>query len=356
MEQYNEYLIDLIIRCHNGDDNAIKEYEKLRWSDLENKITFDEVFIKKMYELSEKDNSYALNILGLIYSHDTYTKKDPNKAIELYEKAIEKGNILALCNLGYMYYTGKDIKRDLTKTKKLYEQAIEKGCSLATCALAGMYLRGNGVTQDYNKTIELYIQAIEKGSVNAIHLLATMYYYGYGTDQNYIKSMELFEQAAEKGCDRSIANLALMYQHGKGVSINYTKAIVLYKKFIENNGDNHDDNHNAMANLASIYETCGGYENYMEAIKIYLKLKKKDDIENMIIRIINKNGTTNISDLIKLIYDPQINELYNGNIPQIIRTIRKMTQYYQHEISKTILSCKKIPPEIINKEIIPKID
>jgi len=351
MEHNNEYLIDLLVRCHNGDKNAIKEYGKLRWKDLQKKITFDEVFIKKMYELSEKDNSYALNILGLMHHYGDGVTTDRVRTKELYEQAGEKGNGIALFNLAVMYYDGNDTEDDFIKAKKLFEQAVEKGVDTAICSLAVMYCNGHGTEQNFITAKELFEKAIEKGDVTALLHLGNMYYIGYDGKKDCVKTIELYEQAIKKGIDFAMIQLARVYSDDED-GTNDLKAIELYKKFIENNVDNHI----ALEELSSIYVTSDKYKNYIEAAKIYLNLKNKNKLKEIIIKIIHTNGTTDIPELMKLVYDPRIDELYGKKIPSAIKTLRKMNQYCQHEISKTILSCRKIPSEVINKEIIPKID
>ena len=84
-------------------------------------------------------------------------------------------NSNAIIIIGYMYYIGVYVKQDYDKAIELYNKAIELNNSYAMNNLAYMYEHGKGVKQDYNKAIELYNKAIELNNPYAMNNLAYMY-------------------------------------------------------------------------------------------------------------------------------------------------------------------------------------
>jgi TPR repeat protein len=64
--------------------------------------------------------------------------KSAEKAVELYERAIELGNASAMFNLAVCYENGEGVTKSAEKAVELYERAIELGtlarCSIWRCA------------------------------------------------------------------------------------------------------------------------------------------------------------------------------------------------------------------------------
>ena len=95
-----------------------------------------------------------------------------------------------------MYENGVGVERNYEKAIELYEKAIELGNSIAMNNLGNIYKSGTLVKQDYEKAIELYEKAIELGDNDAIYNLGIIYYY-HITDNG--KALKLLIDAYNKG-------------------------------------------------------------------------------------------------------------------------------------------------------------
>ena len=101
----------------------------------------------------------AYNNLGSMYYRGLYFEKDIDKAIELYEKAVDYGVAIAFANLGYCYYYEK---KDYKKAYKIFSEGAflfrDPECLYM---LGDMYKLGLGVKQHDCKSFELYMRAYE---------------------------------------------------------------------------------------------------------------------------------------------------------------------------------------------------
>lgn len=199
-DTYNEYYIDLIIKCHDDDQNAIKEYYSTSWNTLTKKITFDEDFIKCITKLSDDGNSYGQNVLGLIYEYCDEVKQDYSKAIELFRKAISKNNYCSMYNLACMIGRGDGIEKNPKEAAKLFEILIEQNISCAIVDIANMYRDGEGYEQNLPKAKKLYEKAIkQKGSTRAMNNMASIFFHSRYGEKNYYKAGQLYKKSGNSG-------------------------------------------------------------------------------------------------------------------------------------------------------------
>lgn len=162
MQSHNKSFIELIIKCHEGDKEAIDEHENTKWKTLKNQIEFDDDFIDCMNKLSHNGNEYALNIMGLIFECGCGTiTRNIDKAIEFYERAIQKNLSASMNNLAMLLEELCDVGHD-ERIKELYQKAIELGDTSA------MINYGLTLTKQ-NKFIEaanLFMKANKKDKFN----------------------------------------------------------------------------------------------------------------------------------------------------------------------------------------------
>ena len=166
-------------------------------------------YMKILNSAEESDQLYLKAML------QEFNEKNYQKAIELYEKAIELGNSWAMNNLGVMYDKGEGVEQDYQKAKELYEKAIKLGNSQAMNNLGIMYDKGNGVNQDYQKAIELYKKAAELDNDWGTHNLANMYRLGNGVNLDHQKAIELYEKAIILGNKTSLTHYKQIYDEDK---------------------------------------------------------------------------------------------------------------------------------------------
>ena len=162
LEEIKDILLNTLKGCDNDKLKLIKNNPKLYNQYYQYIVDFYSKY---------PENSYALNNLGYIYQEgNTFggIKEDYEKAIELYEKAIELGNSHAMNNLAYKYKNGMGVEENYEKAIELYEKAIQLGNTSAMINLGFMYQYGNGVNPDYEKAFELYIMAYNLGDKNSL--------------------------------------------------------------------------------------------------------------------------------------------------------------------------------------------
>jgi TPR repeat protein len=73
-------------------------------------------------------------------------------------------------NLAVCYANGEGVTKSAEKAVELYERAIELGNASAMFNLAVCYENGTGVTKSAEKAVELYERAIELGNASAMSI------------------------------------------------------------------------------------------------------------------------------------------------------------------------------------------
>lgn len=102
-------------------------------------------------------NIASLNLLGNMYKNGIYpVKKDINKAISYYEKAIDYNYVYAYNNLGKIY----EDKKIYNKAFTYYQKSANLGESYALNKLGEYYRLGIYVKKDLNKAFNYYEKAI----------------------------------------------------------------------------------------------------------------------------------------------------------------------------------------------------
>ncbi|VEG89680.1 SEL1-like repeat protein [Legionella spiritensis] len=191
----------------------------------------------------------AMIFLAQLYSKGLFVDQDIEKAIALYEQAIESGHPVAMTHRAEMYYEGGLDGDDpyLFKTIALYERAIAKNEPDAMVNLAMIYEQGLDGRIDTGKAIALYKRAIELNHSGAMVRLARMYKNGIGVEEDIDKAIELYQRAVAMHDPVAMVKLARMYEAGTGVQPDKIKAIKLYLQA------SRFGNAQAMSDLAHIY-------------------------------------------------------------------------------------------------------
>ncbi|MDR1529642.1 MAG: sel1 repeat family protein [Burkholderiales bacterium] len=111
----------------------------------------------KLYScLADEGHEDSLNRMGDLFLSGNGIKKDANKAIIFYKKAIKKGNALAMYNAAFVY---KNVLKEY-KSALYYLRNAQKSSDLYVSALAyieeaEMYLKGIGVKRNLSKARKL---------------------------------------------------------------------------------------------------------------------------------------------------------------------------------------------------------
>lgn len=148
--------------------------------------------------------SNAFNSFGLIYLNGTipHIKNNKEKAIQMFEKAIELGNVYAYNNLGYIYEKDKDFEKAI----ECYTISADNGDSWANNQLGEFYRKGIFVKKDLKKAFDYYEKASDSTQFTmcnwANYNLAKYFYIPgcleIGIKQDLNKAIELLEYIENK--------------------------------------------------------------------------------------------------------------------------------------------------------------
>ena len=161
--------------------------------------------------------SNAFNSFGLIYLNGTipHIKKNKEKAVEMFEKAISLGNIYAYNNLGNVCEKDKNYEKAI----ELYTISADNGDSWANNQLGEFYRKGIYVKKDLKKAFDYYEKSIDTTQFTmcpwAFYNLAKYFYIPgcleIGVKKDLNKAVELL-QYIENKLPESIVELINVYQ------------------------------------------------------------------------------------------------------------------------------------------------
>lgn len=168
-------------------------------------------YLQVAVELGDADSAVKL---GILYEFGDCVEENYDKALELYNFAIEKGRKDAYYNAGEIYRY-----RDMMpQAIECYNMALANGQYAAALPLGWLYEDGEYVEKDDKKAFELYLQAYEDGNPDSSYYLGRMYYLGRGTEESDAKAFPLLKEASEQGNEDANCFLGSMYGWGvKGV-------------------------------------------------------------------------------------------------------------------------------------------
>jgi hypothetical protein len=98
--------------------------------------------------------------------------------------------------LALLYEYGSGVPQDLEKAIALYEQAVELHQAESMFNLALMYASGRGVPLNYIASRALFEKAAQLEHAPSVYYIGVFKTYGYGCDVNYEQAIHWFERAA----------------------------------------------------------------------------------------------------------------------------------------------------------------
>lgn len=249
MEKYKVvYGIEKTLKALKLEERQSPEFLKAK---KEHDAKNYDVAIQLWEKLAQKNNSWAMRNLGVVYE----TKKDNEKAKEWYLKALEKGNGDAALKLA-------EIDKD--NTQKYYEKSAQLGHPHGIYAL-GWYTNKDG---NVTRSMEYYQQAVDLGSADGLFGLAVLYY----NNKENEKAISHFKKSQLKGNLAAIFNLGVIYCNGDRVPKSPQVGIEYYNKAAKGGYLN------AMKNLGEIYEE-GLYDVPRDHEKAAYWYEKMSDID-----------------------------------------------------------------------------
>lgn len=183
-------------------------------------------------DLAEKNNSEALNLLGLLYYFGYGgMEQDYDKSFEWTAKSAEQGNPSGMSNLANCYEYGQGTEVDYEKSFSWYEKAAKLNSYRAYYGLGNHYYYGRGVDQDYEKAYNNYKIAADNGNSEAQNSIGYMYNVGYFVKKNNDEALWWYRKAAEGGNITAQTNVGIMFENSE----DYSSANNWYSKAANNN-------------------------------------------------------------------------------------------------------------------------
>lgn len=151
----------------------------------------------------QSDSMYAL---AISYFYGKGTKKNYEKAFELWKQASIDGYSEAMFFLSLCYLAGHGTAVDLQKASYWEEKALEFNDPRAFYSKAVQ----NHVNSYTKQDVELTFMYLKKAGVYSLYPLGYMYKHGLGVDINHSEAFKLFKESSDAGDPRAM-NEMLMY-------------------------------------------------------------------------------------------------------------------------------------------------
>lgn len=173
---------------------------------------------------------------------------------ELYEK-------------GMAYFYGRDdVRKDYEKALRYFIKAVDFRNARAMEQIGYMYNLGCGVSEDKSEALKWYRRAAEIGDVNLENHFAYCLEDGYGIEQNIDEAIYWFRRSAELGNKKAMLELAALLFEYKG---NETEAM----NWLVNYNDGNELG--AQACLAGIYSSC--LKDKKKAFELYKEVAEQGE-------------------------------------------------------------------------------
>lgn len=195
----------------------------------------------------DPENSHGNFALGELYENGKGVAKDPSRACEFYEVAIQKGHVEAMNNLGIIHWN----RGDLQRARELLEKARQGGNSEAANNL-GLMCKDEG---DMKTAQKYWEESFKQGNPSVGVNLGTPH--RMRGDVKAAKSY--YEEAMRRGDASGASCLGNLY-HESQEPIDLAKAIKYYR-CAERRGDR-----SAAYNLAHVYQKLGDFVRACECL------------------------------------------------------------------------------------------
>jgi TPR repeat protein len=160
--------------------------------------------------------------LGKNFLHGRGVEKNPEKALEHFQKAAELGHIEALGAIGYFYSVGLVVEKDDAKAAEWFQKGSEKGSAIAKFNLGRLHLDGKGGLSGAEKGVALMEEAAALNLLEYHYALAEIYFLGLTQEPpvpDFTKAAPHVKASAASGKPAAINMLGVMKQSGLGLEM-----------------------------------------------------------------------------------------------------------------------------------------
>jgi TPR repeat protein len=176
---------------------------------------------------SNKDSEYEL---GKNFLNGRGVEKNPEKALEHFNKSAELGHTEAPGAIGYFYAAGLVVEKNDAKAAEWFQKGSEKGSAAAKYNFGKFHLDGRGGLSDAEKGLALLEESAAMGLLEAHSTLADAYFLGDHGRVDYKKAAPHVRAVAASGDINGINMLGLMLQRGMGMEMDVKAAEDCFRK------------------------------------------------------------------------------------------------------------------------------
>ena len=164
------------------------------------------------FKMAEENGFIRLHWLDNV-TDDEHTRK-------LYDEEYRNAYSSTITDLATMYQEGMGCDVNIDRAIELYDLAIQLGNSNAMHARAYMYHQGvSGIPIDFKAAFRLYEQASLLNNGKAMNNLGIMYEYGLTVPVNYSKALVLYTKSKALGDSRADAGLERLKDKMKKITV-----------------------------------------------------------------------------------------------------------------------------------------
>lgn len=217
----------------------------------------------ELYEKAIENKEYDVcSIIGMMYLTGYGVSQNTDKGLEYLFIGDKHDDPQSISALADYYYSGKYLNQDLDKAKAYYNRASLLLEPHAT-GMLGLFLFNE---EKYSEAVDYFKSGTMYYDTNSMYYLAKCAYNGLGMNQDYILAFEIYKKLYEY--DESNIEirkyLADMYFNGYGTNQDIDKAKELY--------ENLEDDDSSF-NLGLIYKNY--LKEYEKAFELFKKVKNE---------------------------------------------------------------------------------
>lgn len=178
---------------------------------------------------AEKGNALAKHHLASLVINNM-VKMPRENAVSLLESSVQDGDFSSLEDLAFCYESGFGVSRNPEKAMDLYEKGMKNGDSGAALAFGRLLLQLD--EPDYTNAFIALNFAYNNGKKEAANALGYLYMTGLGVKQNKKHGLSLMEQAAQAGDINAIQNVIICYSDGNGITPDKHKVAMYQERLV----------------------------------------------------------------------------------------------------------------------------
>lgn len=154
----------------------------------------EEITKHYLEKASEKNHPYATLYLAMFYRAGRFGLRNPETAIDLYEKAMKLGVPEACSAYAEMLFNGEGCEPDKKKAHELFEKSAKQGDPLSLAWLGEIGL----VNGEKNKAIDLLKKSVDMKCCKGLFDMGLMFLFGRYVKQDRERGAEMLKEAADK--------------------------------------------------------------------------------------------------------------------------------------------------------------